>query len=286
VEKLVRQMKARTGTGTGTGGADRAKEAGAKEAGGARKRKRRKHKAKAKAKAKRAKRLVRTAVAGMGDSEAFGWQVAAEVHRRSLDRAQRKGYVCDGLRYNWSIFEMHLEPAGFVGVLDFLHLLVYLYAAAQACMGRGAERTLAAWGRYERWLRLAWAGRAAELLEELTEAAGKLGAPPEGADERDPRRVLADAVTYVTNNQHRMDYPRYRKMGLPISSAPVESLIKQLNRRVKGTEKFWLRGGAEAVLQVRAAYLSDDGRAERYWSRPRPRRRAAGHGPLPQRQLA
>jgi hypothetical protein len=65
-----------------------------------------------------------------------------------------------------------------------------------------------------------------------------------------------------------MAYPRCRRLGLPTSSAPVESTIKQINRRMKGTEKFWLNGGAEAILQVRAAYLSEDDRANTYWSRP------------------
>jgi hypothetical protein len=62
--------------------------------------------------------------------------------------------------------------------------------------------------------------------------------------------------------------------------APVESAIRQLNRRVKGSEKFWLKGGAEAMLQVRAADLNVDDRAERYWARPRPYARAAGSGRL------
>ena len=77
-----------------------------------------------------------------------------------------------------------------------------------------------------------------------------------------------------------MAYPRYRRLGLPISSAAVESTIKQVNRRVKGTEKFWINGGAEAILQLRAAYLSEDDRASTYWSRPRPCARAAGAGRL------
>ena len=77
-----------------------------------------------------------------------------------------------------------------------------------------------------------------------------------------------------------MDYPEYRRLGLPISSAPVESTIKQINRRVKGTEKFWLEGGAEAILQLRAAQLSQDDRWNRNWLRPRKHRRAAGSGRL------
>ena len=77
-----------------------------------------------------------------------------------------------------------------------------------------------------------------------------------------------------------MNNPEYRRLGLRISSAPVESAIKSLNRRVKGSEKFWREQGAEAVLQVRAAYLSEEGRAERYWQRPRPYRRTVGGGRL------
>ena len=64
-----------------------------------------------------------------------------------------------------------------------------------------------------------------------------------------------------------MDYPRYRCLGLPISSAPVESTIKQLNRRVKGSEKFWSEGGSESVLQLRADQLSDGAILEAFWDR-------------------
>jgi hypothetical protein len=44
----------------------------------------------------------------------------------------------------------------------------------------------------------------------------------------------------------------------------VESTVKIFNRRVKGTEKFWGQAGAEAILQVRAAFLSEDGRLDRH----------------------
>ena len=232
---------------------------------------------KKKKRSRRLRKLVRTVVATMANSETFGWQMATEVQRRGLDRAGRKACVCDGQKYNWTLFEMHLLAWGFIGILDFLHLLVYLYGAAQASHRQDAA---AAWRQYEQWLRWAWSGQVDQLLAGLRSAARKLGVPAAEAGEDDPRTIVAEALRYVRNNKTRMDYPEYRRQGLPISSAPVESVIKQLNRRVKGSEKFWLEGGAEALLQLRAAYLSEDGRAERYWSRPRPYARAAGVGRL------
>ena len=238
-----------------------------------------KRKKPAKRRRSRHRTRVRTVVATMANSETFGWQVAAEVHRRGLDRAKRKACVCDGQAYNWSIFEMHLLPAGFVAILDFLHLLAYLYDAALAYRGSDAGR---GWKTYVQWLRWAWSGKVGVLLSGLRAAAAELAAKGSAAAAR--KQTVDETLTYVTNNRHRMDYPEYRRLGLPISSAPIESTIKQINRRVKGSEKFWLEGGAEAMLQLRAAQLSQDDRWNRNWSRPRKHRRAAGSGRLAQAQ--
>jgi len=220
---------------------------------------------------------LRTVVATMENSETFGWQVAAEVHRRGLDRAARKACVCDGQAYNWSIYEMHLLPAGFVAVLDFLHLLAYLHDAAYALGGADEAR---AWKTYTQWLRWAWSGKVGALLSALREAVATLKAKGSTAAAR--RQTVEETLTYVTNNRQRMNYPEYRRLGLPVSSAPVESTIKQINRRIKGSEKFWLEGGAETMLQLRAAQLSQDDRWKRYWTRPRKHRRAVGTARLAQ----
>lgn len=220
--------------------------------------------------ARKSRQRVRTVVASMADSDRFGWQVAAEVKRRGLDRARRKACVCDGQQYNWTLFAMHLLPWGFIAVLDFVHLLAYLHDAAHAWR---KDRNKAG-KTYVQWLRWAWAGQVKSVLKGLRQAASELGEPPPGAADADPRQVVKDALGYVHNNRERMNYPHYRRLGLPTSSAPVESTIKQINRRVKGTEKFWLKDGAEAILQLRAAYLSEDDRATAYWSRTRPHARA------------
>jgi hypothetical protein len=214
--------------------------------------------------------LIRTAVATTRPVEQFGWMVAAEATRRNFYAAPRRALIGDG--GNW------IEPLGrghFTGwlqVLDFVHLLTHLHAASLAAY-RGQARQ--AWALYERLLRAAWAGKVQQVQADLREHLQRLGPPPDQVSDDAPGRILSKALAYVTANAQRMDYPRYRREGLPVSSAAVESLIKQFNQRVKGTEKFWLAGGAEAVLQVRAAYLSDDGRGEAFHAH-RPRSRAAG----------
>ena len=62
-----------------------------------------------------------------------------------------------------------------------------------------------------------------------------------------------------------MNYPEYRRQGLPVTTAWMESLVKEMNYRVKGTEMYWNDPeGAEAILQVRAAALSDDERLAKH----------------------
>lgn len=122
------------------------------------------------------RKRVRTVVASLADSATFGWPMAAEVRRRGLDRAERKARVGDGQQYNWALFEMHLLPSGFIGILDFVHLLAYLYDAAHAWKkDRGR-----AWKVYGQWLRWAWSGQVRPLLRGLRRAAAELGAPPPG----------------------------------------------------------------------------------------------------------
>ena len=90
--------------------------------------------------------------------------------------------------------------------------------------------------------------------------------PQEGQEAKptDPYEVIRLTIGYLANNQTRMDYPRYRQAGLPTCSGMVESLVKQFNRRVKGTEKFWNPTQAETILQLRAAYLCEDERLAKH----------------------
>jgi hypothetical protein len=222
----------------------------------------------------RPERLVRTAVATMQGTEGFGWMVAAEAMARGFYQASRRAIVGDGGNWIEPLAQMHFP--GWTLILDFLHLLVHLYAAATAAHRGQGKR---AWRLYEQMLRAAWAGQVPRVQGLLRDQLERLAPAPAQAQADPASQVVAATLGYVTQNAHRMHYAQYRREGLPVTSAPVESLVKQINQRIKGTEKFWGRGGVESVLQVRAAYLSDDGRSEAFHAR-RPRGRAVGRGRL------
>jgi hypothetical protein len=219
---------------------------------------------------------VRTCVASMADCRSFGPMVAAEAQERDFYRARRRAFLGDGAQYNWGIQRAYFKD--FEPIADFLHVLCYIYLAAWGVGKDEAER----WSIYVGWLRACWQGRVNEVIEELRIWQGRIGEPPEGQelDAKDPRRLVAEALSYLQNNQSRMDYPRYRQEGLPITSSLAESLVGEFNARVKSKQKYWNDPeGAEPILQLRAAVLSEDDRLARFFAQrpgnPYRRRKAA-----------
>ena len=206
------------------------------------------------------RRVLRTALSSMACSDEFGPMMKREAARRRFFEARRRAFLGDGLNWNWSIWKRHFPT--FTPVLDFIHAIQYLYQAALAVTADDAS----GWTLYVRHVTLCWQGRIDEVIAELQQHCRERGLDPgsEIADDH-PLKPAADAVRYFHNNRDRMDYPRYRRLGLPVTSAPMESLIKQINARVKGTEMFWDNPqGAEAILHVRAAALCEDGRLDHY----------------------
>jgi hypothetical protein len=217
---------------------------------------------------KRPQRLVRTVVATTAKVDEFGWMVSAEAMARKMYAAPRRALIGDGGNWIDPLGQLHFPD--WIQILDFVHLLVHLFAAARLALAGNAN---AAWKLYEGMLRDAWSGRVQPVIDTLKSELARMRA--DASTSKEACKVVELALGYVQRNHQRMDYPRYRRLGLPVASALVESLIKQINHRVKGTEQFWNDGGLEKVLQVRAAYLSEDGRDEKHHEQ-RPRGPAVG----------
>jgi hypothetical protein len=203
----------------------------------------------------------RSCVATMQDCHAFGKMVAAEAYRRNFHAAPRGALLGDGGAWIWTQHKKwfsYLTP-----IADFVHPLTYLYVTATAVSANVSGR----WQQYVGWMRQCWQGGVADVIADLEARLAQM-APHTGPGKipaTDAREVLRRTIGYLRNNQEHMNYAEYRKQGLPVTSSLVESLIKEINYRVKGTEKFWDNPeGAEAILQVRAAVLSDDDRLRKF----------------------
>ena len=207
--------------------------------------------------------------------ESFGPMVAAAAWAMGLFGATRRAFIGDGAETNWTVWRDYFSS--FTPILDFIHALSYVYAAAHA----GSVKATG-WLRYREWIAWVWQGKVDEVITALRARQAELGEPQEEDKETHPRKVVAKTLTYLENNRSRMRYDEYRRQGLPITSSYVESAVKQFNQRAKGTEKFWGEQGAEAILQLRGDALSDDKPLKAFWER----RQAQASGQRPYRRAA
>lgn len=202
------------------------------------------------------KLLSRDVIASSDDAESFGWHLEWKAWRLGIPEAKRQAFVADGLAVNWTIHKQHFSPM--TPILDLMHALSYAWRAAAELDDPQAYRRFATW---------IWRGEVQRVIEELTACQEQIDFLPPETPMSDSRQHIQRAVTYYTNHQSRMNYPHYRKQGLPLTSSHIESAVKQINARVKGTEKFWNQSSGNAVLQLRAESLSDTKPLQSFWRR-------------------
>jgi hypothetical protein len=182
-------------------------------------------------------------VAHLGGPEPLGKLLSAEAERRRYDQARQRVTVGDGAKWIWGISSEQFPTAQ--EIVDWYHAVEHLWTVAHLCFPDKAQR--------ERWLNQRktelWTGQAqqvATLIETLAE------------QYPDQQAELKAEATYFHNNYRRMQYQEFREEGYPIGSGTVESGCKQLvTMRMKGPGMRWSRSGAENMLALRAAYLSN-----------------------------
>jgi hypothetical protein len=180
-------------------------------------------------------------------------EMAEEMARRDPGREKAWVCVCDGEE----ALQRRVNAAlpGVVLVLDLLHVLSYLWNAAYVFHGEGSKEA-AAWVRK----RLLWIlkGRSGQVVKGLRQSVTKRGLKGER------RKTLLGAARYLHRNRGRMRYHVYLAKGLPIASGAVEGACKNLVKdRMERSGMRWTEDGAEAMLKLRATYLSAD--FDEYW---------------------
>jgi hypothetical protein len=182
-------------------------------------------------------------VAHLGGPEMLGELMWAEAQRRNWERAVDTQTIGDGASWIWNLVALHFGNSR--QLVDWYHAKQHLVAASRSLKGEG---TLAA----TRWLHARettlYQGHAQRIAEELALAAED---HPSAADD------LIREATYFRNNHLRMNYMEMREENWPIGSGMIESGAKQFKARFAGPGMRWSRSGANNLLPVRCAVLSN-----------------------------
>ena len=79
------------------------------------------------------------------------------------------------------------------------------------------------------------------------------------------KKTVETTAAYFYRNRDHMRYDEYLRKGWPIATGVVEGACKNLVKdRMERSGMRWTPEMAEAMLQMRATYLSDD--FEEYWA--------------------
>jgi len=140
-------------------------------------------------------------------------------------------------------------------IVDFIHVLEYLWKAGQELLGEGRPET-------ERWVQ----DHALEVLR------GKASSVAAGMRRSATKRRLAaaarvaidDCADYLLKYADYLRYEDYLAHGYPIATGVIEGACRHLVKdRMDITGARWRLERAEAILQLRALHASGD--FDEYW---------------------
>jgi hypothetical protein len=185
----------------------------------------------------------------------FAWVLVLLARAVGYQNARLRAFVADGAHWLWKLAEDYFPSA--VQILDWYHLAEHVHKAAGAAFGEGSALAKA-WAEARKGE--LWQGQAGEVLRALERELARVRSPSK-------RAALVELRTYLENNRGRVDYPRYRELGLPVGSGQVEAQCKSLvgGRCKQAGMRNWTYAGAEAVLRLRAAV--QDGSYAQLWQR-------------------
>lgn len=179
-------------------------------------------------------------------------EVAEEMDRRDLSGSMIRLALTDGER----ALQIRVDNALKVTlILDLIHALEKLWKAAYVFHPEGSlEADL--WVM-DRALRILF-GEVGQVVKGIRQSITKRGLS--GAKSKTLNAVAA----YLYRNRARMRYNEYLANGWPIASGPVEGACKNLIKdRMERSGMRWTEAMAEAIVQLRAIYLSGD--FDLYW---------------------
>jgi hypothetical protein len=189
-----------------------------------------------------------------------------------LESTQRGALNCegvvvmgDGAPWIWNHIAPLFPRARRVDIVDWHHLEDNVQATSEALYGSRESWPAQQWAQHQ--LDKLWEGNLDGVLRALT-VQGRKWEHKRGAGAEKAREAIGNLAHYLQENRARLDYPRFRQMGLPIATGEVEAACKNVvGHRMKQSGMQWRAKSAEPVLYLRAEFQS--GRWDKRWQQLR-----------------
>jgi hypothetical protein len=200
-----------------------------------------------------------------GKEVAFA-RLARRVTQREGSHIQHRVALTDGAEPLQN--RMRELPSPFTLVLDIIHAIEYLWAAANALLGETHPQR-ADWVR-ERLLHIL-SGQTLAVIQELEETMTDPSLSPA------QRETLKTTVGYYRRNAPYMHYDQYLHHGWPIGTGVVEGACGHLVKdRMEQSGMRWTEPGAQSLLDLRAVRINDDWDAYQCFHRQQQHQRLYG----------
>ena len=180
----------------------------------------------------------------------FGQAVRDEAMRRGLARAKTVYLVMDGAVWLWDLAEDRFKTA--IKTLDFHHAREHLNTVAEALYGAGTQRAREWLAQQVESLRHGDEELVVNGLEHLLKSQAQAKRPTK------IRKTITREVKYFRSHREHIHYQAREKEGAPLGSGAVESLGKQLQRRMRGCGQFWKRSGLSNLLKLSVLVKNND----------------------------
>jgi len=175
------------------------------------------------------------------EAQQFGHLLWATGCQRQAQLADELIFLGDGAEWIWNLVQDHYPEA--VQIVDWFHATEYIAPVANAAFTDKDKR--------QAWIKQVrtdlWDGKLKAVIKAFERF----------TEHHRAQEAACKAVTYFTNNHHRMDYPTYRAKGYQIGSGTIESGCKQIvTQRLKVAGAIWDHHNAIKTAKARAALLS------------------------------
>lgn len=197
-------------------------------------------------------------LAGLYGLDDLGLVLRRQAAQVGMERAELWLALTDGGNGLEDFARQNFGRPDLVVILDFWHAAEYLADLAKALHPGDQEQSAAL---KEAWCHTMKHAGGAAILAVLQQVPLPKRRPAVA-------KAHADAVRYIGNNVHRMDYPRYVKEGWQIGSGSVESACKTVvGQRLNLAGMRWREHGTDEVCHLRALFKSEPGQWAAFWRR-------------------